>query len=763
MIMAPKSLTKPDPFEKYLGEKHPGVQRRVPVLLPLPFPGPLDYTVPPSYDSDRPASDPFVPGQLVAVPLGRRDVIGCVWNTHTSVPADFAPPPLPVIPHQRLKAILRRIDAPPLPEELLHFVDWVAAYTLTPPGLLLSVALRLHAQAPTKPVPGWGRTGTAVESVRLTPARRAVLSVLSDEPMTTADLVQKSGTSAAVLRGLASAGLLRQTVIKPCVSYVLPNPDYAPPLLSEEQAGAAQALRDAVLQGGFGVSVLEGVTGSGKTEVYFEAMAACLTQGKQVLVLLPEIALSTQWTDRFAGRFGVPPALWHSCLGQKRRRETWSAIADGTAKVVVGARSALFLPFQTLGLVVVDEEHESTFKQEDGTAYHGRDMAIVRARIAQAPAILVSATPSLETRSNVDSGRYRHLQLTARHGGARLPNVSLIDLRTYPPERGFFLSSVLVQAIEAKRAAGEQAMLFLNRRGYAPLTLCRSCGHRMQCPNCTAWLVEHRAQNRLRCHHCGHDEPIPSHCPSCAQDDTLVPIGPGVERVVEEARFRFPDARILVMSSDTLKTPADTAEAIRQITDGAVDLVIGTQIVAKGWHFPNMTLVGVVDADLGLGGGDLRAAERTVQLMHQVAGRAGRAERPGNVLLQSYVTDHPVMKALASNDFEAFMAQEAAQRRPGFWPPYGRLAALIVSADKAEDADALAREIAVQAPEQEGVQVLGPAPAPLAVLRGRHRRRLLLRTVRGLAVQPILRAWLAPIRPKGSARVDVDIDPFSFL
>jgi primosomal protein N' (replication factor Y) len=412
---------------------------------------------------------------------------------------------------------------------------------------------------------------------------------------------------------------------------------------------------------------------------------------------------------------------------------------------------------------VVDEEHETAFKQEDGVVYHARDMAIVRARLCRAPAILASATPSLETVANVEAGRFRRLHLPARHGGAALPQIALVDLRETPPERGDFLSPPLVGQVNAAFERQEQAMLFLNRRGYAPLTLCRRCGHRVQCPNCTAWLVEHRARRLLSCHHCGHTESIPPHCPACHAENSLVAIGPGVERITEEAARHFPDARVLVMASDTMPGPLAAAEAARAIAAREVDLIIGTQIVAKGWHFPHLTLVGVVDADLGLAGGDLRAAERTVQLLHQVSGRAGRAEAPGRVLLQTFNPEHAVMQALLGGDLGAFMQNEAAQRRPGHWPPYGRLAALIVSADSADAADVTARDLGRAAPSGEGIVVLGPAPAPLAILRGRHRRRLLLKTRRDIAVQPLLRGWLASVPTTGTTRIDIDIDPVSFL
>ena len=724
-------------------EPPPGV-RRVPVLLPYPFAGPFDYRVP---DGMEPR-----PGDLVLVPLNRRETVGVVWDA----PADHG------VGDNRLRPLSGLIDGPPMRADLRRLVDWIAAYTLAPPGEVLAMALRTNALRP-EPVPtGWALAGrTAPE--RLTPARARVLAALAGGPLGGPALARAADVGIGVVRALADAGLILPVALGPGAAFAHPDPDTPGPLLASDQAEAAASLREAAAARAFSVTLLDGVTGSGKTEVYLEAVAECLRQGRQALVLLPEIALSAQWLERFERRFGVAPAVWHSDLSSRTRRLTWRAVAGGQAPVVVGARSALFLPFPDLGLVVVDEEHETAFKQEDGVTYHARDMAVVRARLCDAAAVLVSATPSLESVANVEAGRYRRLYLPARHGGATMPAISLLDLRDGPPERGKFLAAPLLAAMAETFARGEQAMLFLNRRGYAPLTLCRRCGHRMQCPNCTAWLVEHRARARLQCHHCGHAEPIPTHCPSCRAEGSLAAVGPGIERITEEARAAFPEARLLVMASDTISGPNAAAQAAAMIEARAVDLIIGTQIVAKGWHFPHLTLVGVVDADLGLGGGDLRAAERTVQLLHQVAGRAGRAEAPGHVMLQTYSPEHPVMQALAQGDLAGFMAREAEERRPGHWPPYGRLAALIVSADTAEAADALARDLGQAAPRGHGITVLGPAPAPFALLRGRHRRRLLLRTLREVAVQPILRAWLAQVPARGDARVDVDVDPVSFL
>ena len=716
----------------------------VPVLLPYPFAGPFDYRVPPGVA--------VAPGDVVHVPLNRRTEIGVVW--------DGAPEG--TVGDNRLRPITALLDTAPMRPDIRQLVDWIAAYTVTPPGEVLAMALRVPAIPPDTAPTGWRRADPLPEA-RMTAQRQRVLDTLAGQHLPGPDLAKQPEVSTTLLRGMADAGLLTPVALPVVPPFTRPDPEHPGPALSDEQEAAAAELRGAVGAKRFSVTLLDGVTGSGKTEVYLEAIAECLRHGRQVLILLPEIALSSQWLTRFARRFGVAPAVWHSDLSSRTRRTTWREVSHGAAPVVVGARSALFLPFPDLGLVVIDEEHETAFKQEEGVVYHARDMAIVRARLCAAPAVLVSATPSLETMANVDAGRYQRLHLPARFGGASLPRVELIDLRATPPERGKFLSPTLVAAIHATFARGEQAMLFLNRRGYAPLTLCRTCGHRMQCPNCTAWLVEHRARRILQCHHCGHTIPIPPQCPECKAAHSLTPVGPGVERITEESRETFPDARLLVMASDTITGPNAAAEAAQAIEDRRVDLIVGTQIVAKGWHFPHLTLVGAIDADLGLAGGDLRAAERTVQLLHQVAGRAGRAGAPGRVMLQTWSPEHKVMQALVSGDLESFRDNEAAERRPGNWPPYGRLAALIVSADTAEAADIAARDLGRAAPMGDGILVLGPAPAPLAILRGRHRRRLLLKARRDVAVQKLVRDWVAGVPTGRGVKVEIDIDPVSFM
>jgi len=725
------------------------------ILLPLPLAGSYDYL-----------GENLAPGDFVVVPLGKRETIGVVWGPGTGEVAA-----------NKLKAVIAKLDAPPLPEITRRFIDRVAAYTLAPPGAVLRMAMsvstalepprmiaawRLPAAAADQiPVPGeMGAPGQA--AAKETPARRRVRAVLQQGPArSTSDLAREAGVGTGVVRAMAAAGLLEAVSLPPLPAFGRPDGFHEGPALSPAQRDAAESLIAHLADGG--VTLLDGVTGSGKTEVYFEAVAATLRAGRQALVLLPEIALTGQWLERFEQRFGARPAEWHSDLTGAERRSAWRAIATGEARVVVGARSALFLPFPDLGLVIVDEEHEQAYKQEDGVAYQARDMAVLRGHLARVPVLLVSATPSLETLKNVAGGRYRALHLPDRHAGAALPKVRAVDLRRDRPARQRWLSPGLVSALEETLAQGEQALLFLNRRGYAPLTLCRHCGHRMNCPNCTAWLVEHRHAGRLQCHHCGYQARLPEACPACGTAGSFAACGPGVERLAEETAALFPAARIALLTSDTLGGPRSVALTIDRILRHEVDLLIGTQIVAKGHHFPMLTLVGVVDADLGLNGGDLRAAERTFQLLHQVAGRAGRAERAGQVLLQTYDPENPVIRALVADDRDGFIAYEMAERRAASMPPYGRLAALILSSADADGIDRIARELARVAPSGPGILVLGPAPAPLALLRGRYRRRFLLKCRRDIAPQPLIRAWLAKVKLPGNLRLQVDIDPYSFL
>jgi len=718
--------------------------RQVAVLVPMPAPGPLSYALPEGMVAE--------PGSIVRVPLGPRLVAGIVWD-QTGDPVDS----------RKLRPVDHVFDCPPIPEAMRRFVDWVAAYTLSPPGYVARMLLRAPEAFDPEP---WkeGIRLVAEPAGRMTEARSKVLAMAGDGlAWTRSGLAHAAGVSSAVVDGMRAAGAFETVMIPPRPVVAAPDPTYGSTTLSDGQDAAAAELREAAA-GGFSVTLIDGVTGSGKTEVYFEAVAQTIEKGGQALILLPEIALTQAFLERFEQRFGARPGEWHSDLPPRMRERVWRQVAEGTLRVVAGARSALFLPFRDLRLVVVDEEHDPAYKQEDRVFYHARDMAVVRGRIGGFPVVLASATPSLESRVNADQGRYRRIRLSGRYAEAALPELSAVDMRRHPPARGGFLSPVLLGRMRETLERGEQSLLFLNRRGYAPLTLCRVCGHRFQCPSCSAWLVEHRFRGQLMCHRCGHAEKRPEACPECGALDHLVACGPGVERIAEEVVAHFPDARTVVLSSDILGGVKRLRLELEAIAKGEADVVIGTQLVAKGHNFPNMTLVGVVDADLGLANGDPRAAERTFQLLAQVTGRAGRSGRRSIGLLQTFQPDHPVMRALVSGDAESFYLREIAERERSEMPPFGRLAAIVVSADSRADAESYGRVLRRAAPGSDEIGVLGPAEAPMAVVAGRHRFRLLVHGGRRADIQRFVSAMLsAAERPRGSVRIQVDIDPQSFL
>jgi primosomal protein N' (replication factor Y) len=726
-------------------------KRVVDVLVPVALDRPYSYRAPAELD--------LAPGDIVTVPLGPRETTGVVWAENAK--------PNPRLDN-RLKDVEEKLEFPPLKPELRSFVDWVANYTLSARGMVLRMCLRMgeHLGAERERL-GVRLAGAAPE--RLTGARRRVLALLADGMVRgKTDAAREAGVSAGVIDGLIDEGALQTVLLPPEPVAQPPDPDFLAADLTADQRAAAAALQAAIAKGGYSVTLLDGVTGSGKTEVYFEAVADTIRGGRQSLILMPEIALTTQFLDRFSGRFGVRPAAWHSELTPRQRARTWRAVAAGEVSVVVGARSALFLPYADLGLIIVDEEHDPAYKQEDGVRYHARDMAVVRGHIAGIPVVLSSATPSIESEVNARRGRYARLALPERFGGQRLPSVEAIDLRRERPPPGRFISPVLAGAVVAAMERREQALLFLNRRGYAPLTLCRACGFRFACPNCDAWLVDHRFRRQLVCHHCGFAMPHPPTCPKCQAADSFVAVGPGVERLEEEVRTLFPQARLLVLSSDLVATIERMREELAAVAAGRFDIVIGTQLVAKGHHFPMLNLVGVIDADLGLSNGDPRAAERTFQLLHQVIGRAGRDAGVGLGLLQTHQPEHPVMRALIAQDREAFYAAEIAARERSGYPPFGRLASIVISGPDKHDTAAYARELARAAPLNENrterVHVVGPAEAPLALVRGRHRLRLLIKAPRGYDLTAYLRRWLAKApKRRGPVKLEIDVDPQSFL
>ncbi|PIE13473.1 MAG: primosomal protein N' [Rhodobacterales bacterium] len=719
----------------------------VAVLTTQPLDRPLDYKAP---------EGGCFRGAFVEVPLGPRKVLGVVWG-----------PGAGGFDLSRARSINRVLDVAPMREEMRAFLERSAAYTMTPMPIMLRLASRAPGLSDPPSMRKVYRPGHKVPD-RMTDARRRVLETLEEYgglSFTLKELSDMAGVTSSVIRGLVKLDAVREEDAPRDMPYQPLDPAHAGKDLTEDQAAAAEYLRGALRGGSYGTTLLRGVTGSGKTEVYLEAVAECLSMGRQALVLLPEIALSAEFMARVEARFGARPAEWHSGVTMTERRRAWKMVGQGGAQLVVGARSALFLPFRDLGLIIVDEEHDTSYKQEDGALYNARDMAVLRASLCSAQVVLASATPSLESWANAEAGKYHRLELSARFGPAVMPQMRVVDMRQESLPANRWISGTLRRAVEDRMEKGEQALLFLNRRGYAPVTICRACGEQVACPHCDARMVEHRFQKRLMCHQCGETAPVPEVCPSCEVEGRMAVVGPGVERLAEEAVELFPGARVATLSSDLFSSARALKEGIAEIAEGGADIVIGTQLVAKGHNFPNLTLVGVIDSDLGLQGSDLRAAERTFQLMRQVSGRAGRAEKPGMAMLQTYQPDHPVIRAIVAGDEEGFWRAEAREREAAGVPPYGRMAGIILSGpDAAEIFDigmALAR---MDGPLRGvGAQVFGPAPAPIARIRGRHRVRLLVKAPKGAPIQRALSAWVAQVRIGGQVRLAIDIDPQSFF
>ena len=696
-------------------------------------------------------------GAFVEVPLGPRKVLGVVWGAGRG---DFD--------LSKIRSVIRVLDVAPMRDELRLFLEKSGEYTLTS----MASMLRLATRAPGLMDPPAMRKiyvrGTLHEGIKLTEARKRVLDILDEyggAPFTLGELSELAGVTSSVVKGLVKLGVVLEQNTPRDAAFPMLDASASGKNLTDAQSQAAQALREIVAQDHYATALLRGVTGSGKTEVYLEAVAQTLGQGHQVLVLLPEIALTAEFLTRVQARFGALPAEWHSGVTMTDRRRIWKMVGQGGAQLVIGARSALFLPFQNLGLIVVDEEHDKSYKQTDGVMYNARDMAVLRASLSGGKVILASATPSLESWVNAQTGKYSLVELDDRFGAAVMPDMHAIDMRaeTLPSTR--WVSDQLVSLINTRLQRGEQSMLFINRRGYAPVTLCRACGQQIGCDACDARMVEHRFLNRLMCHQCGETKPVPTQCPHCAAEDRLAPVGPGVERLAEEAKVLFPDARISVLSSDMFGTARALKDEIRSIANGGADIIIGTQLVAKGHNFPLLTLVGVIDADLGLQGSDLRAAEHTFQLMRQVAGRAGRAAKAGAAYLQTYQPEHPVIRAILAGDEDGFWQAEASARQAAGVPPFGRLAGIIISASNVEQAFDLGNHLARNdGPlRQINAQVFGPAPAPIARVRGRYRVRMLIKADKTAPLQRAISQWVSNVTLKGDLRLVIDIDPQSFF
>ncbi|MBT8458403.1 MAG: primosomal protein N' [Boseongicola sp.] len=716
------------------------------VLTAQPIDRALDYKAP---------DGGCMKGAFVEVPLGPRKVLGIVWGRGEGG-YDLA----------KVRSVIQVLDAVPMRNEMRTFLERAGAYTLTPMSAMVRLATRSPGLGDPPSMRTIYRRGTG-EPDRWTDARRRVVETLDSYgslAFTLKELAEMAGVSPSVIKGLVKQGVVAEEASPRDVAYPRLDPGESPYELTEEQSAAAETLKSGVTGRKYGTTLLKGVTGSGKTEVYLEAVGACLAAGRQALVLLPEIALTAEFLTRVDARFGARPAEWHSGVTMTERRRAWRMVGEGGAQLVVGARSALFLPFQDLGLIVVDEEHDTSYKQEDGVLYNARDMAVLRASINGAQVVLASATPSLESWANAEAGKYNRVTLTSRFGSAAMPEMRAIDMRDAALPSDRWISQALVDEVKKRTEAGEQSLLFLNRRGYAPVTICRACGHQIGCDHCDARMVEHRFLKRLVCHQCGESKPLPEACPSCEAEGRMAPVGPGVERLAEEVEALFPEARTSVLSSDVFGSARALKAEIERIAEGDADIIIGTQIVAKGHNFPHLTLVGVIDADLGLQGSDLRAAERTFQLMRQVAGRAGRAEKAGVALLQTYQPAHPVIRAILSGDEEEFWKAEARERQAVGVPPFGRMAGIVLSSPDVQEVFDIGRVLATRREPlaRIGAQVFGPAAAPIARIRGRHRVRLLVKADKAVPLQEALAAWVNQVKLPNNLRLSIDIDPQTF-
>ena len=695
-------------------------------------------------------------GSFLILPLGKRKVLGVVWG-----------PGEGNYEHSKLRSAASVINVPPMSYTMRKFLEVVSDYTITP----LNLILRLCTRVPDLTKPSVTQKVFSLVSnysdFKRTPQRDLLISALSKNKMnrlSSKEIVSISGVSSAVIAAAVRAGILDEERIERDSPYPTLDPKFNPKKLNLSQIEAYKAIRDLQQQNNFTPILLQGVTGSGKTEIYLEAVANALENGQQVLVLLPEIALTSEFFNRVKNRFGEKPAEWHSGITLAERRRVWKMVSSGGAKLVIGARSALFLPFMNLGLVIVDEEHDQSYKQEDGVIYNARDMAVLRSSIEGSVVILASATPSLESWVNAKNGKYKHVSIHERYGQATLPSLLAIDLRKEKLKSNEWISGSLEESVTECLQNKEQSLLFLNRRGYSPTTVCRACGSQISCDECDARMVEHRFINRLMCHQCGHTKVMPEKCPSCGIEGNLAVIGPGVERLAEEAQKKFSTATISVLSSDLYGSAKSLKAEIQKISEGNVDIIIGTQLVAKGHNFPKLRLVGVIDVDIGLQGSDLRAAERTYQLVRQVSGRAGRTDNKGRALIQTYQPEHPVVEAIIKGNDNDFWVSEAKQRKLACMPPFGKLVGIIISSTNLDNVMMLANQLKKNTHPLNivGARVYGPAPAPVARIKGRHRIRFLVKSPKISGLQDAIRNWVSTVSLKGDIRLSIDIDPQSF-
>ena len=738
--------------------------KEVAVLLIGPFNDTFDYLIEENINE-------ISPGQIVLAPFRQRKVVGIIVSEGSKT-----------VSKSKLKNVIDIYELDPIPLPTIDLISFLANWNCVYKGLVLKMVL-----SPLEAIisPQYNKVykynledGLSIDSIdnkKLRSKRKLVLDALvnSDKEVYETSLIQDIGVSKTILKDMVNKNLIVEKLIKIKPNFSknfiksndIKKKNDKP--LNEHQKNAVDKINKSIKKNEADCFLLDGVPGSGKTETYFETVQTCLDERKQVLILLPEIALTPDWQKRFYNKFNFNPLVWHSDISKKKRKEIWLSALSGTAGVIVGARSALMIPISKLGLIVVDEEHEPAFKQEENVRYNARDMAVYRAKRSSATIVLASATPSLETFYNMRMGKYIHLTLPKRATGADMPDIKLLDLKLHPPQKGNWISPLLINQIQDKLLKKEQTLLFLNRRGYAPLRVCNSCGNKVKCINCETWLVEHRLDNLLTCHHCGYSKHISNICEVCGNKDQMKSCGPGVERIEEEVQRLFPEAKSITLSSDTMKNQNLLTNAIEQIKNSEVDIIIGTQMVAKGHDFPKLKLVGIIDGDIGLSGGDLRASERSFQLLQQVAGRSGRhtagTNDKGLVYLQTFDTENPIIKAIAQNNRDDFFEKELISRKNANMPPYGRLAAIILSSKFESNLDSFSSDISRLAPSFKNVKIFGPAPAPMYFLRGKYRRRFLIKSDKTVNIQKVLIDWTKKINKPSNINLTIDIDPFSFM
>ena len=700
-------------------------------------------------------------GTFVSVRVMNRPCVGVVWGIGDSN-----------LPDKKIRDVSVVHDAK-LNITDLQWIKRMADWTLIPAGMVLRLIINIpDAFLPPRMEALYSFNFDS--DTRITQNRLAVMDAFSsndNDPMTVSDIQNIAHVSAAVVRTMIKNGTLISAGEQVKTKQYEPRiyQDSGDIVLNNEQQNAADVIGRAIDNGGFSVHLLDGITGSGKTQVYFDAAWRAYKKGKSVLLMMPEIALTAQFMSRFESRFGAPPVVWHSNLTAARRRDIWHGVLSGKIKMVVGTRSALFLPWGDLGLIVIDEEHDTSYKQEDMGNYHARDMAILRAKIAGFPVVLASATPAAETIENVNVGKYTRLKLTSRFGGAQMPTITTIDLRENRPtpytandaEQTGFLSAPMCEAISETLATGQQVMLFINRRGFAPIVQCKKCGWTATCPDCSVGMTYHKRVGKLLCHMCGRTAPLTKACPECGTDVSMR--GVGLEKIQEEVNARFPNARTALVSSDIITSRQALERLVHKMENREIDIVIGTQILAKGHHFPNLTLVGVVDADMGLFGTDFRAAEHTFQQLFQVAGRAGRGSTPGRVLMQTYQPDHPVLTAICSGARDEFMAGDMAGRRAAKMPPYGQLIAIIVEGEREATLMKYCNDLAAAAPTLNGAKIMGPIAAQIYQIRNWYRMRFLVAGGATAALQPAVAHWLGKVKQPANIRVKIDVNPINFM